>query len=327
MTQIPAPLFAAALTHQLFQAAASDIAALVAAKDPANGLVIPFFGPTRVGKTWVIEHLQKELGRPGKGHGFAPAEIDFVIEPIPPKPSDRDIYRSILGALGRRWSSSEQTADLRKRVITAVRDSGVQVIALDECSHCAERGANLSARVAADHIKTIVDETGICLILLGLPRFQQIIDANEQLRDRSTNTIFFRPYNWQSASDREGFAGAIAAALDSLEPAGVTVAIAFEDLLPRLYGASAGRVPRALDLIKAALVHPAGSALDLRQFERAARGRQQLPISPAMFFRDEPPDDRALIRSYAVIMAEAGLPFDAETADGLQVTWDMRAAS
>jgi hypothetical protein len=76
----------------------------------------------------------------------------------------------ILGAVERKWHEGENADVLRRRIIIAIRETGVRVIAIDECNQAAERGANLSARAAADHLKTIVD-------------------GNEQLRDRSSNTV------------------------------------------------------------------------------------------------------------------------------------------
>lgn len=85
-----------------------------------------------------------------------------------------------------------------------------------------ERGSNLSARAAADHFKTVVDETGVSLVLAGLPRFQQIIDHNEQLRDRAAGTVYFAPYDWQKDEERDAFAGAVEAVLLSLEKSGAS---------------------------------------------------------------------------------------------------------
>jgi hypothetical protein len=227
----------------------------------------------------------------------------------------------------RKWHDGENADILRRRVVTAIRETGVRVIAIDECSHAAERGANLSARAAADHFKTIVDDTGVCMILFGLPRFQAIVDGNEQLRDRSSNTVYFRPYDWQIEAERDAFTGVVYTALEAIQRAGHPVDVGFEELTPRLYGAAGGRVPVALRILKSALLRAAEAPLSMDLLQTVAKGLQQRPIAPLTFFQDDLPEDALLIRSYAAIMAEAGLTFDVHTPDGLQVKWDLRSAS
>jgi hypothetical protein len=83
----------------------------------------------------------------------------------------------------------------------------------------------------------------------------------------------------------------------------------------------------ALRILKAALLRAAETPFSLDLLRTVAKGLQQRPIAPMTFFQDELPEDALLIRSYAAIMAEAGLTFDVHTPEGLQVMWDMRSAS
>jgi hypothetical protein len=327
MSATALPLLSQLIRHDAFERACAEIEALIAHKDPRSGLIIPLLGPTRTGKNEVVKYLRKKIGRPPNGTALILPSDDFGIGKLPPKPSDRDLYRAILGAVERKWHDGENADVLRRRVVTAIRETGVRVIAVDECNHAAERGANLSARAAADHFKTIVDDTGVCLILFGLPRFQAIVDGNEQLRDRSSNTVYIRPYDWQIEAERDAFTGVVYTALDAVGRAGTTVEVGFEELTPRLYGASGGRVPVALRILKATLLRAAEAPFSMDLLRTVAKGLQQRPIAPLTFFQDELPEDTLLIRSYGAIMTEAGLPFDVHTADGLQVKWDMRSAS
>ncbi|MGC9369438.1 MAG: TniB family NTP-binding protein [Paracoccaceae bacterium] len=320
------PLLAQLIHHDAFATAYTDLEEIISVRDPASGLIVPLLGPTRVGKSALLSLLRRRLSRPATG-GLFPTD-DFVIGKLAPKPSDRDIYRSVLQAVKAKWRRGEDVADLRKRVFYAIKEIGVQVIAIDECNHCAERGAHLSARAAADHFKTIADETGVTLLLVGLPRFQSILEGNEQMRDRSSNTVFLLPYDWQKENERDAFVGVVVAALDAIAQSRIDLECGFEDVAPRLYGASGGRVPVALRMLKSALLRrKQGESFSLDLLRPVARGMQQFPISPLAFFTDEIPDDVMLIRSFATIMSEAGLAFEADTLDGVQVTWDMRAAS
>ncbi|MGH1445208.1 MAG: TniB family NTP-binding protein [Cognatishimia sp.] len=328
MSKFDLPIISQLVRHDFFERAYREVEQHLAAKDPRTGAIIPLLGPTRIGKTAVASLLKKKIGKETETSASLLPVSDFVFGKLPPKPNDRDIYRAALEAFGLNCRERENTAAVRKRLIHTIQQTKVRVIALDECNHCAERGANLSARAAADHLKTIVDETGVTLLLLGLPRFQSIIDGNEQLRDRSTNTVYLQPYDWQKEEDRDAFCGVVFAVLDAIKKDGFSVDFEFEDLAPRLYGASAGRVPVALRMIKSTLMG-AGERrhLDTAAFAETARRMQQQPISPFAFFQGDCPDDVMLIRSYATVMAEAGLHFNAESPNGLQVSWDTRLVS
>ncbi|TMV05672.1 hypothetical protein FGK63_16665 [Ruegeria sediminis] len=328
MSKFDLPIISQLVRHDFFESVYNEVEQHLAVKDPRNGTIIPLLGPTRIGKSAVANLLKTKTGREVETNASLLPVSDFVFGRIPPKPNDRDIYRAALEAFGLLCRERENTATVRKRLIHTIQQTKVRVIALDECSHCAERGANLSARAAADHLKTIVDETGVTLLLLGLPRFQSIIEGNEQLRDRSTNSIYFLPYDWQKEEDRDAFCGVIYAVLDAIEKGGFAIDFEFDDLVPRLYGASAGRIPVALRMIKSALMGATERRrLDADSFAESARRMQQYPIPPFAFFQGDCPDDVLLIRSYATVMAEAGLHFDAECPDGLRVSWDMRLAS
>lgn len=275
------------------------------------GAIVPLLGPTRCGKSLLLSKLREGVAEAPVAPRVLTAESNFAVGVIPPKPNDRDIYRSMLEAIGYSCKDKENTDLVRRRLVNAIADNGIRVIALDECSHCAERGANLSARGAADHFKSVVDATGITLLLVGLPKFQQLIDGNEQFRDRCFRTFYFMPYDWHEEADRVEFFSAFLAILRVFESEGVQIGFDEEDCLRRIYGASAGRVGMMLRIMDAAAVHLAeGPELALSHISRAVTGTSQTALASEQFFQSDPPDDTQLIRSYVKILAEAGIGFD-----------------
>lgn len=277
----------------------------------STGAIVPLLGPTRVGKSALLTELKHEIGRmPGNARVLI-ANSDFAIGSVPPKPNDRDLYKAMLEAIGYRCREKENTTLVRRRLLDAIRDHGIAVIALDECSHCAERGANLSARAAADHFKTIVDATGITLLLAGLPKFQTLIDGNEQFRDRCFETHYLLPYDWRNDEDRADFFGIVLAALPAFENHGVRLGVSEEDCLRRLYGVAGGRVGTLLRVLDAAAVFVAdGETLQLEHLRMAARKTTQASLASGQYLEDEPPTDVALIRAYIRVLFEAELDFE-----------------
>lgn len=275
------------------------------------GAIVPLLGPTRCGKSLLLSKLRKDVAEAPVQPRVLTADSNFAVGVIPPKPNDRDIYRAMLEAIGYACRDKENTDLVRRRLLNAIADNGIRVIALDECSHCAERGANLSARGAADHFKAVVDATGITLLLAGLPKFQKLIDGNEQFRDRCFGTFHFMPYDWHEEADRVEFFSAFLAILRVFEAEGVAVGFDDDDCLRRIYGASAGRVGMMLRIMDVAAAYLAdGPELALSHISRAVAATSQTALSSAQFFQDDPPDDTQLIRSYVKVLAEAGIGFE-----------------
>jgi hypothetical protein len=275
---------------------AFDAAKAVIARDvDARGNLVPVLGPTRTGKTRLARDLQAGVGAIPQVSHRVPTRLDFAIGAVPPKPNDRDLYRALLLACGFYFFEKEKTNQLRRRLVEMIRDNPIRVIALDECNHFAETGINLSARGATDHLKSLVDETGVNLLLLGLPSFQSLLDKNEQFRDRAHATIPLHAYDWNAPQDREDFYAAF-------------LAIVEDDCLRRVYGLSGGRVGLVLRLMLATAQLVKGrKAVTLKDLRRAARTHLQKELSPDTYVGEEPPTDTALIRAHVRMLGEAGM--------------------
>lgn len=279
----------------------------------SGGTIIPMLGPTRVGKTELLKDLASRLGSKSCGPGYMLPTDDFVVGTIPPKPNDLELYRTMLTAVGLSAGRNEKTSSVRDRLMKAVLQCGTKIIALDECSHCAERGANLSSRSATDHFKTVVDETGVTIILVGLPKFQLLIDENEQFRERSLSTIAFLPYRWSIKQDREDFVAACFAVYGQLRSSGISIDFDELEVVRRLYGVSGGRVGIVLRLLRAAGQRAKSRGLALSDLRSAADLLLQYPARSDLYFSDEDPTDTQLALAFASVMKDANLPIEALT--------------
>lgn len=288
---------------------AFDAAKAVIARDvDARGNLVPVLGPTRTGKTRLAGDLQAGVGAIPQVSHRVPTRLDFAIGTVPPKPNDRDLYRALLLACGFYFFEKEKTNQLRRRLVEMIRDNPIRVIALDECNHFAETGINLSARGATDHLKSLVDETGVNLLLLGLPSFQSLLDKNEQFRDRAHATIPLHAYDWNAPQDREDFYAAFLAIIEVFQQHDLTIAMDEDDCLRRVYGLSAGRVGLVLRLMLAtAQLVERRKAVTLKDLRRAARTHLQKELSPDTYVGEEPPTDTALIRAHVRMLGEAGM--------------------
>ncbi|WP_135502910.1 TniB family NTP-binding protein [Roseovarius aestuariivivens] len=323
MTNKAIPLLSQIVLHASLNEALANIDFLLSTKEPDEGCIVPLLGPTRVGKKSVARHL---LSSAGPANSLFPMD-DVLYCTLPPQASGKTIYGTILDKMGVRIGPHENTKSIRDRLFRAVRQLGIKIVVIDEVNHLIERGANLAPREAADHLKTIADETGISFVLTGLPRFQRIVDENEQLRDRACATTILKPYDWQLDKERDAFTQMVDVALYKLDQAGLPVALEFEDIVRRLYGASGGRVPVMMRVLKlSAMTKQEPQPLTLRELEIASRAMQQSGIPTASFFATEEPDEVDILRSFACTMSEAGLEFSVESLAGLDLTYGANSA-
>lgn len=297
------------IDHPKYETARTDAEAYLDFCSDGGG-IIPILGPTRCGKTDLLQVLRERVNRPSPRPRELPLEDfdDFVYGVIPPRPSDADIYRTILRSIGALVSPSEKLDSLRDRTIRLIRERGIRVVALDECSHCAEAGANFPKRAAADTFKFLRDQTGITFVLTGLPKFQELIEENEQLRERAMRTIELHPYQWSLEEDRSAFFGCVAGVIQHLEVEGIEVVLDLPDLTKRIYGVSGGRVGEMFELVRKTMVRfRPGDRLELGAIASTAKlTRHQSPGTPD-FFELERVSDMELVQAYARVMSDAGL--------------------
>jgi hypothetical protein len=70
------------------------------------------------------------------------------------------------------------------RVVTLCRACKVELLLLDEAQHIYDRGAVTSHYKVGDWLKGLIDQLDVPVVLLGLPKLQQLLQVNEQLRRR-----------------------------------------------------------------------------------------------------------------------------------------------
>ncbi|WP_170575235.1 TniB family NTP-binding protein [Ruegeria atlantica] len=306
------------IRHRAYQDSFDEMLSAVELARHQTGAIIPLLGPTRCGKTDLLHDLQDALKRTTQGPGKTVPSPNFGLETIPAKPNDLDLYRTMLRSFGYSYGPRERIGDLRTRLIQNVRDEGLEIIALDECNHCAETGANLSARATGDHFKRLIDDAGVILILAGLPKFQKIIDENEQFRERSLKTVHILPYSWSGEDDRMAYSEAVFGIFDLLGQCDVKIDFDDEEMAVRLYGLSGGRVGQVLRILKGASAIMKDDVMTFQDVVRAARQLVQVQAMPEWFLQPELPTDTQLAKSYVAVMHEAGLPVEPNTVGDLE---------
>ncbi|MFJ1258074.1 TniB family NTP-binding protein [Cupriavidus sp. CuC1] len=104
---------------------------------------------------------------------------------IPSSPSKKNLATAMLTALDDPFASSRSHSAETKftRIVTLLRNLQTEIIILDEAQHLVDY-SRTNTYEAADWIKSLMNETEITIVLVGLRRTQRLLWANEQLRRR-----------------------------------------------------------------------------------------------------------------------------------------------
>ena len=151
----------------------------------SKGIVIQ--GPSGVGKSTLIKEFVSELKSTQDGEN---GKRRVLVVEIPSSPTKKNLATAILTALNdpyadaRRYSAEVKFA----RIILLLTNLGVEAVVLDEAQHLVDYRRN-DAYEAADWIKSMMNETSITFVLVGLKRTEGLLWANEQLRRRFSATV------------------------------------------------------------------------------------------------------------------------------------------
>lgn len=156
----------------------------------SKGLVIQ--GPSGVGKSTLIKEYVRELESAKRNEGV---RRSVLIVEIPSSPTKKNLATAMLTAMKDPYADSRSHSAETKfaRIILLLSNLGVEVVVLDEAQHLVDYKRN-AAYEAADWIKSMMNETSITFVLVGLKRTEGLLWANEQLRRRFSATVDYNRF-------------------------------------------------------------------------------------------------------------------------------------
>ena len=164
------------------------------------------YGRPGVGKTTLRKCIEKE---------FPPIEeVDRILYPvltvtIPSRPTIKNVAEEILARLGDECFAKGSSTAKTNRIITYVKEMGVQAFIFDEMQHFVDGGNKNTPREAADWLKVLIDESRASAILLGTEPVKELLHVNTQLRRRFSTVVELKPLSISTSNDANQFAGII----------------------------------------------------------------------------------------------------------------------
>jgi adenylate kinase family enzyme len=138
-------------------------------------------GESGTGKTTLCCNIQKKYPR------FSLPEQDVVPVlhvPIPSAATIASVTEMMLARLGDPAPTAGTVSAKTARAIYLAKALKVELFLFDEAQHIQDRGRLPTQYLVGDWLKAFIDELAIPTVLLGLPRTEQLLQVNEQLRRR-----------------------------------------------------------------------------------------------------------------------------------------------
>ncbi|MFV3305174.1 TniB family NTP-binding protein [Pseudomonas sp. NY15181] len=292
------------IVHQQFGQALERAHRVIHRALAGESLMLPIFGPTRVGKSQLVDELVAAY----------PSQLvdgvrrqPLVRVKVLGRPTRRSLSEAVLMALNTRRYGRASADELMSRVCDLLRVVGTRVLLFEEMQQFVEGMSAKATREASDWLKIMAEELGITLILVGLPITSEIFLRNEQLRDRAERVQEIRPYNWNDPQQQREFQQTLNALLEAYLEAGWLLPVAQDpELLARVYGSCLGRVGMLFKLFVAVEHLARKHVLDFALLARAHEEAIQTD-----FFQFNPFDQRRtlthnlLVESYVRVLTEA----------------------
>lgn len=292
------------IEHAHFSAALERAHSTIQRAFAGESLILPIFGPTRVGKTELISTLTHTY--PAEVlEGVRCQRVLRVMTPV--KPSRRSLPEAVLSALGSHRYGRSNAEELTARVFALLNITGTRVLIFEEMQHFVENMSPTATREAADWLKVVTEELRLTVLMVGLPISAQVLARNEQLRDRADAIHEFRPYSWENPQENEEFRRTLLGLTEALVESGWSVPDPHSlDFSRRVYGSCLGRVGMLIKLFNTAEHLSCDRTIDHKLLQTAhaqAIGTGFLQFNP--FDPTRELADHLLVEGYVRMLREA----------------------
>lgn len=232
---------------------------------PRHTLLI---GEAGVGKTYLVDRF-KSMNPPVEVDGLP--RMPVVVVQTPPVPTVKSLAEATLQALGDPFADRGSAVNMRNRALAIMRNAQVENLIFEELHHFIDHGGPSASAAVADWLKAFIDCSGLCVLLTGLPRSQQILGINEQLRRRFSSQLVLEAFRFEESEDQQLFRSVLNE-IDKALPLEDYQGLAQPELATRLYFASNGLLGYLMKLLVGAVEVMAEQdcrRLEMEHFETA----------------------------------------------------------
>lgn len=199
---------------------------------------IMLIGDPGTGKSTLLKSVAQEHP-PIERDDFT--EVPVLYARVPPNCTIKKLAGAMLLALGSPFWNKGTEEDRSFQLGKLIPACRTRLIILDEINHVVDRGQSKSHESVADWIKHFSTQVAVSLVLAGIRRSRQLLNANDQFADRFREVLELEPLGVGDESQIEEFFRVMEAFEDVLD--GVPhIDLKSRDMLTKLAFATAGRL-------------------------------------------------------------------------------------
>ena len=159
-------------------------------------------GETGRGKTTIAKYYEKNFPRTVNHDGTI---IPVLRSSVSAPATIKGMASRLLMDLGDPLPERGSIPSLTMRLCRLIKQCRVELIILDEFQHLVDEDRKKVLQSSADWLKHILNETGVPIILMGMPWSVNILRANNQLQRRFSSINELKDFGWSTAKEQQDF--------------------------------------------------------------------------------------------------------------------------
>ncbi len=171
---------------------------------------------------------------------------------LPSQPTVKNVAERLLIQLGDPFAEKGSAEGKTARIVTLLKECGVELVILDEFQHFVDRSSEKVEYKVADWLKSVINDSKVPFVLMGLPRCHRILEVNEQLRRRFLPRVSLHRFRMDIQEERRQFFNVLKNLEKSL-PLQFPSALCEKTIIPRIYYATHGVIDHTMKLISESL--------------------------------------------------------------------------
>ena len=212
---------------------------------------IPGLGKSSILESYIKKHREGRKDLESRERSKEP----IILVSVPAEPTLKTLIQEILLASDYEGSITGPVSELRRKLNELIRQREVELLIFDEFQHFLREQAKSNTRGVVNHIKLMMDQHKLAVVMAGTPAGYRSIAQHEELYQRfAQRQTRLTPFQINSKESLHAFGSYLRAVTKFLQLQGVELTpLANKEMMLRVYVATKG-IPRLIaGLIKMAL--------------------------------------------------------------------------
>lgn len=234
----------------------------------AEPICIGLIGPSRTGKSRVLEFVEKRHPKKRFDDGL---RVPILKVKTPSNPTTKGLAEVMLRAIGDPNPGKGTETNMTDRLITLLDEAETKMLMVDEFQHFYDKKSHKVMHHVADWLKLMVDESQVALVVSGLASCQAVLNQNEQLAGRFLSPIRMPRFNWLNENDRNEFTAILGAFQEGLEKFDMPD-LSNDEMAFRFYCASGGLIGYVAKILRQSVwnaIDDQNTSISMKDLSRA----------------------------------------------------------